>query len=35
MVLMGISLLIAIYRDAQREKHGLPTTYVEATAPAE
>jgi len=35
MVLMGISLLMAIYRDAQRAKHGLPTTHVEATAPAE
>lgn len=28
MVLMGISLIRAIYRDGQRIKHGLPTTYV-------
>jgi len=35
MVLMGISLIKAIYRDTQREKHGLPTTHVEAAAPAE
>jgi len=35
MVLMGISLMTAIYRDTQREKHGLPTTHVEAAAPAE
>lgn len=35
MVLMGLSLMKAIYRDTQREKHGLPTTHVEATAPAE
>ncbi len=34
MVLMGISLVKAIYRDGQRLKHGLPTTHVEAT-PAE
>ncbi len=34
MVLMGISLVKAIYRDGQRTKHGLPTTHVEA-APAE
>ncbi len=32
MVLMGISLMKAIYRDSQRLKHGLPTTHVEATA---
>jgi choline/glycine/proline betaine transport protein len=35
MVLMGLSLIKAVYRDAQREKHGLPTTHVEASAPAE
>lgn len=29
MVLMGISLLIAIYRDLQREKQGLQTIFVE------
>lgn len=34
MVLMGLSLIKAIYRDGQRAKHGLPTTHVEA-APAE
>lgn len=34
MVLMGLSLIKAIYRDGQRAKHGLPTTHVE-TAPAE
>ncbi len=32
MVLMGISLMKAIYRDVQREKHGLPTTHVEPTS---
>lgn len=32
MVLMGISLLKAIYRDVQREKHGLATTHVEASS---
>lgn len=32
MVLMGISLLKAIYRDVQREKHGLATTHVDATS---
>ena len=31
MVLMGASLLNAIYRDSQREKHGFPTTFVEAS----
>ena len=35
MVLMGISLMTAIYRDTQREKHRLATTHVEVTAPAE
>jgi len=34
MVLMGISLIKAIYRDGRRLKHGLETTHVEAT-PAE
>jgi choline/glycine/proline betaine transport protein len=29
MVMMGISLVIAIYGDLQREKHGLKTIYVE------
>lgn len=29
MVLMGISLIRAIYRDGQRIKHGLPTTYID------
>lgn len=29
MVLMGISLIRAIYRDGQRIKHGLPATYVD------
>jgi choline/glycine/proline betaine transport protein len=29
MVLMGISLVIAIYGDLEREKHGLKTIYVE------
>jgi len=32
MVLMGISLIKAIYRDGQRLKHGLETTHVEATS---
>jgi hypothetical protein len=31
MVLMGISLIVAIYSDLQREKHGLQTIYAEAT----
>lgn len=31
MVLMGVSLLRAIYRDGQRVKSGLPTTFVEAS----
>ncbi|MFT6906517.1 MAG: choline/glycine/proline betaine transport protein [Oleiphilaceae bacterium] len=31
MVLMGISLIVAIYGDLQREKHGLQTIYVEET----
>jgi choline/glycine/proline betaine transport protein len=43
MVLMGLSLIRAIYKDGQREKHGLPTTFVDeddegtatVTAPAE
>lgn len=34
MVLMGLSLIKAIYRDGKRAKHGLPTTHIE-TAPAE
>lgn len=29
MVLMGLSLIRAIYRDGQRLKHGLPTTFVD------
>jgi choline/glycine/proline betaine transport protein len=29
MVLMGISLIVAIYGDLQREKHGLQTIYAE------
>ena len=29
MALMGVSLINAIYRDGQREKLGLPTTFVE------
>lgn len=29
MVLMGLSLIRAVYRDGLREKHGLPTTHVE------
>lgn len=32
MVLMGISLIKAIYKDGLREKHGLPTTHVESTS---
>ncbi len=32
MVLMGISLIKAIYRDGLRAKHGLPTTHVESTS---
>lgn len=32
MVLMGFSLMTAIYRDGQREKLGLATTHVEATS---
>ena len=35
MVLMGISLMKAIYRDSQRLKHGLPTTHVDATSASE
>ncbi len=41
MVLMGLSLIRAIYRDGQRQKHGLQTTFVDgsddqaSTAPAE
>jgi len=31
MVLMGISLIVAIYGDLQREKYGLQTIYVEET----
>jgi len=31
MVMMGISLVMAIYADLKREKHGLQTIYVEAT----
>ena len=34
MMLMGVSLINAIYRDAQREKHGFPTTFVEVSSPA-
>ena len=33
MVLMGLSLLRAIYRDGQRTKIGLQTTFVEASSP--
>ncbi len=29
MVLMGVSLIVAVYSDLQREKHGLQTIYVE------
>ena len=32
MVLMGISLIKAIYKDGQRIKHGLPTTHVDASS---
>jgi choline-glycine betaine transporter len=32
MVLMGLALIKAIYRDGKREKHGLETTHVEATS---
>lgn len=35
MVLMGISLMRAIYRDGQRLKHGLPTTHIDEPTPAE
>jgi choline/carnitine/betaine transport len=38
MVLMGLSLIKAIYRDGRRLKHGLPTTHediAEAASPAE
>ena len=35
MVLMGLSLIKAIYRDGQRLKHGLPTIHVDAAMPAE
>ena len=35
MVLMGLSLLRAIYRDGQRVKSGLPTTFVEASNQAD
>ncbi len=38
MVMMGLALNKAIFRDGQREKHGLATTHVEeddAVAPAE
>ena len=34
MVLMGVSLIKAIWRDSKRQKHGLPTTHVEGV-PAE
>ncbi len=34
MVLMGVALIKAIYRDGMRLKQGLPTTHI-ATAPAE
>ena len=34
MVLMGVSLIKAIWRDAKRLKHGLPTTHVDGV-PAE
>jgi choline/glycine/proline betaine transport protein len=33
MVLMGISLIIAIYRDLQRKEHGLQTIYLEEADP--
>ena len=32
MVLMGIALIKAIYRDGMRQKHGLPTTHVDASS---
>ncbi len=32
MLLMGLSLIRAVYRDGLREKHGLPTTHVEPTS---
>jgi choline/glycine/proline betaine transport protein len=36
MVLMGVSLIKAVYRDLEREKHGLQTIHVDATSmPAE
>ncbi|MDJ0995667.1 MAG: BCCT family transporter [Dinoroseobacter sp.] len=35
MVLMGLSLIKAIYRDGRRLKHGLPTTHTEIETPAE
>ncbi len=38
MVLMGLSLIKAIWRDGQRIKHGLPTTHIGGdpeAAPAE
>jgi choline/carnitine/betaine transport len=35
MVLMGVSLIRAIYRDGQRLKHGLPTTHIDEPTPAE
>jgi choline-glycine betaine transporter len=35
MVLMGIALIKAIWRDGQRIKHGLPTTTGAAAEPAE
>lgn len=35
MVLMGLALMKAIYRDGQRAKHGLPTTHIEEASPAE
>ncbi len=34
MMLMGVSLLRAIYRDGQREKYGLQTTFVDAETSA-
>ncbi len=34
MVLMGLSLIKAIYRDGKRMKHGLPTTHVEPSSAA-
>jgi choline-glycine betaine transporter len=33
MVLMGISLVVAIYGDLQRKKHGLQTIYADETDP--